>query len=438
MEQLVPLLPVIGPGLGILFIFLGLRANRKKRLLQNLPTSKTTGVFIGLVELKGSAETEFPFTSYLAERHCVHYRWSIEEKWSRTVTETYTDSNGKTRTRTRRESGWKTVDSGGETQPFYLQDDEGAVLVRPNGANIEPENIFSEYCGRSHPLYYGKGPSTSVMDSDHRRRFNEYAIPIHDRVFVVGKARERKDVVAPEIAADPTAPMFLISTKSEDEVTSGFALSAGLWTFFGLVLSLGGTAFGLSQQRVDDDRMAIAITAVAVGYLIVWLLGWVWTVYNSLIDLRNRVRRAWSHVDVQLKRRHELIPNLVSIVNALKDHEMKVHTQMAEIRTQQQATAPGEPGADLHGLRPTLIALEEKYPELKTSESYLELNNQLSETENRIALARDYFNTIATHHNTRLEQVPDCYVANLAKLKPRDLLTAANFERQSIAVNFAA
>lgn len=430
-------LPFIGCGLGVLFIFLGLRANRKKRLLQNLPTSKTTGVFIGLVELKGSAESEQPFTSFLAAKRCVQYRWTVEEKWSRTVTESYTDSNGKSRTRTRRESGWKTVDSGGESQSFYLRDDEGVILVRPEGAKLEPAQVFSEYCGRSDPLYYGKGPSRSVMDSDHRRRFNEYAIPIHHPVFVVGKARERQDLVAPEIAADDTAPLFLISTKNEDQVTGGFALAAGLWTFFGLVLAAGGTAIGLSQQGGGNPNMGIIIGAVGGAYLLIWLIGWVWTVFNSLIDLRNRVQRAWSHVDVQLKRRHDLIPNLVKMVTALKNHEEEVHTQMAEIRTQANATAPGDAGEEVRGLRNTLIAIQERYPELNTSDSFMDLSNQLSETENRIALARDYFNTIATHYNTRIEQVPDCYVGKLGSLKPRPLLTAAEFERQAITVNFA-
>jgi hypothetical protein len=431
------MLPFVGGGLGFLFIFLGLRANRKKRLLQNLPTSKTTGVFIGLVELKGTAESENPFSSYLANRRCVHYRWSVEEKWSRTVTESYTDSNGKSRTRTLRESGWKTVDSGGETQPFYLRDEDGAVLIQPTGAKIEPDPIYSEYCGRGDPLYYGKGPTLSVMDSDHRRRFSEYAIPTHEPVFVVGKARERSDLVAPEIAQDDTAPMFLISTKSEDQVTSGYAWATGLWTFFGLLLAVGGTAIALSQGGGPAHNQEFIYAGIAGGYFVIWLIGWVWTVFNSLIDLRNRVQRAWSHVDVQLKRRHDLIPNLVSLVKALKNHEQEVQTQMAELRTQQNATAPGETGEEIQGLRPTLIALQEKYPELKTSAAFLDLNKQLSETENRIALARDYFNTIATHYNTRQEQVPDCYVARLGSLKPRPLLSAADFERQAVTFKFA-
>ena len=100
--------PWIGVALAVVMLLLSLRANRRKRLIDNIPTCKTTGVFIGLVELKGTAEAETPLVSYLAETACVHYDWSVQEHWSRTVTEHYTDKDGKSRTRTRRESGWKT------------------------------------------------------------------------------------------------------------------------------------------------------------------------------------------------------------------------------------------------------------------------------------------------------------------------------------------
>src|SRR5690348_6038361 len=112
MEELIPYLPLAGALLSVFCLIGAFRAGRKRRFIDNLPTCKTTGVFIGLVEVKGTAESGRPLISYLAERECVAYQWSVEEHWSRTVTETYTDQNGKTQTRTRQESGWTTVAQG--------------------------------------------------------------------------------------------------------------------------------------------------------------------------------------------------------------------------------------------------------------------------------------------------------------------------------------
>ena len=141
MTDALPFIPVVGAVASLASLWASLRLKRRQRLLSDLPTSKVSGVFIGLVELKGTAETTAPFTSFLAAANCVHYDWHVEERWSRTVTETTTDSKGQTQTRTRTESGWKTVAKGGESAPFYLQDDTGALLIHPTGAKIEPVTL---------------------------------------------------------------------------------------------------------------------------------------------------------------------------------------------------------------------------------------------------------------------------------------------------------
>jgi hypothetical protein len=233
-------LPILGGVLALLCLWAAFRAGKQLWLVDNLPTSKTTGVFIGLVELKGTAESANPLASYLRQQPCVCYSFSIDEHWSRIVTETYTDNEGKTQSRTREESGWKTVASGGEMIPFYLQDDCGVVLVLPQGAKIEPVTIFEETCTRFDPLYYAKGPPEAVMDSDHRRRFVETAIPLHGLLYIIGQARERQDVVAPQICADANAPMFLISTRSEEEVSTGLHRGLWGWGIGALILFVGG------------------------------------------------------------------------------------------------------------------------------------------------------------------------------------------------------
>lgn len=412
------------------------RAQRRWRLVQDLPTSKTTGVFIGLVELKGTAEAQQPLISYLAETPCVFYQWSIEEHWSRTETETYTDDKGRTQTRVVHKSGWTNVGTGGEQLPFYLQDDCGFILVRPEQAQIEPLAEFDESCGPSDPLYYGKGPAGAVADSDFRRRFSEKSIPLHTPLYVVGQARERQDIVAPEVAADPPAKMFLISTRTEKAVAAG--LHGQFWGLglLGLALTVGGAAFGDNlMQREPSPALYVG---VGMAYLALWFAGWLVTAYNSLVELRQRVRQAWANVDVQLKRRADLIPNLVHIVEGYRQHEQSTQTAVAALRKQLAATPPGHPGPDHTGCAPMLMALVERYPELKANTAFLDLQRQLVDTEQRIALARGYFNDIATFYNTRLQIIPDRFIAALGAMPPQALLPAADFERASVTVKFAA
>lgn len=437
-NSLAPFIPLVGGVLGLLCLIAGCRAGTRRRLIDNLPTSKTTGVFIGLVELKGTAETSGPLTSYLAEGACVYFSWSIEERWSRIVTETETDSDGKTRTTIRHESGWTKVAGDGATIPFFLQDDCGIVLIRPEGAKIEPVTVFRETCGPSNALYYGKGPPGAVSDSDHVRRFNEIAIPLHAMLYVMGQARERTDVVAPEVAADPHVPIFLVSTRSEQEVSSGFKWSFRGWGVVGMLLAVAGVVVRDAMLGLELDVRWPLYVAAAAAYLAVAGLGWTWMVFNSLVELRQRVRQAWAQVDVQLKRRHDLIPNLIEIVKGLRDHEQHVQTELAALRSQAQATPPGVAGPDFRALKGTVVAIAERYPELKADTTFANLHRNLVDTEQRIALARGYFNDIATHFNTRLETVPDRYVAGLAAMRPQALLQADEFERAPVKVDFAS
>lgn len=430
-------LPLLGAALALLCLGAAFRQGRRRRLVDNLPTCKTTGIFIGLVEVKGTAEAEQPLKSYLAEAASVHYGWRVEEHWSRTVTETYTDKDGKTQTRTRHESGWKTVGDGGETIAFYLRDDCGVVLVRPAGAKVETVPMFEQTCGRLDPLYYGKGPALAVANSDHRRRFSEWGIPLHQRLYVMGQARERQDLVAPEIAADPNAPMFLISTRTEEQVSRGMGWGQWGWTIFGGLLPPASFIIRDNLLGLDPAHLWPWYVAGALGYLLLACGTWCWMVFNSLVDLRNRVRQAWSQVDVQLKRRHDLIPNLVGVVKEYRDYEQNLQTELASLRSQLQATPPGAAGPDYQAVTRSVIAVRERYPELKAHALFQKLEHNLIDTEQRIALARGYFNEIATHYNTRLEIVPERYIARLGPMQPQVLMSAGDFERATVQVRLA-
>ncbi len=411
---------------------------RKKRLVDDVPTSKTQGVFIGLSELKGTVESDVPLTSYLAGVRCVYYIWQIDEQWSRTVAETYTDSKGHAQTRTRTETGWNRVDGGKQSIPFYLKDDTGIIRVIPDGANIKGNTVMNKTCTPADPLYFGKGPATRIPNSTQRRRFSETVLPLHAALYVIGQARERQDVVAAEIARDKNAAMFLISTRTEKQISSHFQLWLWFWLIFGLIIAIGG-AIGWEMVGKSSAVLDWQSPAVAVGvFFAVLLPGWVWTVYNSLVHLRNMLEQGWSQVDVQLKRRYDLIPNLENLVKGYRAHESVTQQLLAELRSQAEATPPGVAGADFKGISPVLRAVVEQYPDLKASESFLRLQKELADTEQRIALARDYFNNVATFYNTRLEIIPDRFVATLAGMKPRVLMSASEFERAPVTIKLAA
>ena len=143
-----------------------------KRTVEDVPTSKVKGVFYGLNEVKGAAKADAPLQTYLTEGPSVWYEWSISEHWRKT--ETYMDKDGKRKTRTK--SGWRTVDSGGSYQSFFLMDDTGELLIEPEGSKVEAPTTMSYSCTPSDLLYYGKGPDGAIAHSTYRRRFSERTI----------------------------------------------------------------------------------------------------------------------------------------------------------------------------------------------------------------------------------------------------------------------
>ena len=451
------LIGAIPVAIAVSLLLWGFSSLRRKRMIENLPTSKVAGVFIGLTEVKGDAETPRPLRSYLAEQACVYFSYSIEEEWERWETETYTDDKGNTRTRRVKKSGWTTVQSAEERPPFFLRDDTGALRIDPEGAKVEAEHVFSRTVGRGDPLYYGKGPGGGIVDSTGRRSFSESAIALGRRLYVVGCARLRQDEVAPEIARDPEGELFLISTRDEAAVKRGLALAAFFKLLFGLLFAAAAPLLFWGIALEDAGRAlrehwpamvdAAVVFAVVVGAYYLQLL------YNGLVSVRNRVKNAWSQIDIQLKRRHDLIPALVSSVQGYAKHEKDVHESLAKIG----ASAAGPGGGAVPAL-PTgaqaaalatianvqtsalrgLFGLAERYPELKADAGYRDLMAELSQTETKIALARAFFNESVTAYNDRVQTLPDAIVAKLAGMRPTGWFEIEEIEKRPVPVKAAA
>ena len=155
------------------------------------------------------------------------------------------------------------------------------------------------------------------------------------------------------------------------------------------------------------------------------LVLWFVSVYNGLVRLRNQVDNAWAQIDVQLKRRHDLIPNLINTVKGYMSHERDTLEAIVKARTAAMAaTGPAEAGpaeAHLTGALRGLIVNVERYPDLKASANFLALQEELASTENKISFARQAYNDSVTVYNTRIQTIPANFIAGPAGFRPRDL-----------------
>lgn len=159
---------------------------------------------------------------------------------------------------------------------------------------------------------------------------------------------------------------------------------------------------------------------VAVAAAIIWAV----LVYNGLIQLRVRANSAWSDIDVQLKRRYDLIPNVVEAVKGYAAHERNVFVQVTEARSRaMQGTTPREKGVAegvLTGALKSLFAVAEQYPQLRANENFMGLQQSLTHIEEALQSARRYYNAVVRDYNTKCEVFPDRLVAGITGFNPKE------------------
>ena len=324
------------------------------------------------------------------------------------------------------------MDSGGGTQPFHLRDDTGSLLIRPNGAKMEIHQTLSHHCAPSDPMYYGKGPRRAIRNSTHDRHFKEMALRPNDRAYVLGPARLQEKVAKPVIEDDERERYYFISTKSEQQIIKGRGILSGFLLFFAFAAALAVpmTFWGMTERLEPAETLLVHPISVVLAGLVFWMawgILYLMLLYNGLVRVRNRLKRALSLIDIQLKRRHDLIPRLVECVKGAASHEREVQEAVAEART--TAANWGESMGDRDGtLRSErrmvgrLIALAEAYPDLTADENFQLFFHQLTDTEDRIALARHYHNDSLLALQDRLKTFPDVLVAKLFRFKPGNRL----------------
>jgi len=179
---------------------------------------------------------------------------------------------------------------------------------------------------------------------------------------------------------------------------------------------------------------------------IVVLLGIVLVVmYNGLVRLRNRIENAWAQIDVQLHRRHDLIPNLVETVKGYAAHEKETleaviaaRNQAVQVQGSQEGGVQAQAQSEniLTGALRQLFAVSEAYPDLKANQNFLNLQEELTSTEDRIAYARQYYNDAVLRYNTKIQTVPTSAIANVFNFSEREYFEADEQSRENVQVDF--
>ena len=175
--------------------------------------------------------------------------------------------------------------------------------------------------------------------------------------------------------------------------------------------------------------------------IIVVLVILVISMYNTLVRLRQKVKNSWSQIDVQLQRRFDLIPNLIETVKGYMAHEAEVLTKVADLRSSWADATTVEQKSQLDSqlsdALKTIMAVAENYPDLKANQNFLELQTELTNTENKISYSRQFYNDSVTRYNTKLEVFPSNLIASMFKFKPEELFEVNDEEtRKNVKVDF--
>jgi LemA protein len=183
--------------------------------------------------------------------------------------------------------------------------------------------------------------------------------------------------------------------------------------------------------------MDLSLILIAVAVL---LLAYLWVTYNSLVTARMRIAEAWAQIDVQLKRRTDLIPNLVETVKGYAKHEKSVLENVTKARADLMHAGTNQEKAEANNMLSdslkSLFAVAENYPDLKASENFLNLQQELTDTEDKIAYSRQFLNSNVLDYNTKLQIFPNSIIAGMFHFTPAEFFAASEEDKKPVKVQF--
>jgi LemA protein len=178
-----------------------------------------------------------------------------------------------------------------------------------------------------------------------------------------------------------------------------------------------------------------------IGILVFVVVAYLWTTYNGLVTLKTQIDEAWSQIDVQLKRRSDLIPNLIETVKGYAKHEKEVFENVTKARASlMSAKTPakiGEASDALTGAIGKLFAVAENYPQLKANDGFVQLQKELGDTEDKVAYSRQYYNSTVMDYNVKIKVFPNNMIAQNMGFTAKEFFGASEAERQPVKVNFS-
>jgi len=195
--------------------------------------------------------------------------------------------------------------------------------------------------------------------------------------------------------------------------------------------------FFLKKRWNAQEHMTIGVILLIVAVIaVVWII----FIYNGLIRLKNRVDEAWSDIEVQLKRRYDLIPNLVNTVKGYATHEKQVFEKVTEARSRAMGAGTARDKAQAENMLSdtlkSLFAVAENYPDLKANQNFLELQRELTDTENKIQASRRFYNGNVMDFNTKIEIFPNNLIAGILKFSKREFFDMDEKEKEPVKVEF--
>ena len=183
----------------------------------------------------------------------------------------------------------------------------------------------------------------------------------------------------------------------------------------------------------------ILVTAFLL-FLVFGTVGYALSIYNGLVSLKNNITRSWANIDVLLKQRHDELPKLVSTCQAYMQHERAVFQRLSEAREGLMKARSIPERAQAEGALTQALgqffAVAEAYPDLKANQNFSQLQSRISELENQIADRREYYNDTVTTFNTRIQQLPDKFVADWCQYEPAEVFHATDADRQDVDIKF--